>query len=117
MALRQIGFEYQDGPTQAGEVRRLLIASAPDSKHFLGPNIVANFFRKFGWQVVLDVSASSQELIHAAGNEWFDLIGISVSTQQQLNTLRQLVADLKKDLKIPKQKSCLADPSSMLKSM
>jgi methanogenic corrinoid protein MtbC1 len=106
----EIGFEYQDGPTQAGEVRRLLIASAPDSKHFLGPNIVANFFRKFGWQVVLDVSASSQELIHAAGNEWFDLIGISVSTQQQLNTLRQLVADLKKRSRNPQTKVMLGGP-------
>ena len=106
----EIGFEFQDGPTQAGDVRRLLIASSPGSTHFLGPNIVANFFRKFGWQVVVEVSASSQELIHAAENEWFDLIGISVSTQQQLNTLAQLIHDLKKGSRNPQTKVMLGGP-------
>lgn len=109
-----IGFEYQDGPTQAGEVRRLLIASSPGSKHFLGPNIVANFFRKIGWQVILEVSITSQELIHAVENEWFDLIGISVSTHEQLSTLGQLVDDLKKGSRNPNTKVLLGGPIFMI---
>ncbi len=106
----EIGFEYQDGPTEASEVRRLLIASAPGSQHFLGPNIVANFFRKEGWQVVLEVSTSSNELIHAAENEWFDVIGISVGIQNQLLSLEKLVMDLRKSSRNPNIKVMLGGP-------
>ena len=106
----EIGFEYQHGPTEAGEVRRLLIASSPGSQHFLGPNIVANFFRKEGWQVVLEVSTSSNELIHAVENEWFDVIGISVSIKDQLRSVAQLVIDLRKGSRNPNMKVMLGGP-------
>jgi len=106
----EIGFEYQHGPTEAGEVRRLLIASAPGSQHFLGPNIVANFFRKEGWQVILEVSTSSNELIHAVENEWFDVIGISVSIKDQLRSVAQLVSDLRKGSRNPNMKVMLGGP-------
>jgi methanogenic corrinoid protein MtbC1 len=91
----EIGFEYQDGPQERSEAKRILIASSPGSMHFLGPNIVANFFRKEGWQVVVEVSPSAKELVHAVANEWFDVIGISVSTQTQLESMRELVEMLK----------------------
>jgi methanogenic corrinoid protein MtbC1 len=109
-----IGFEYKDGPTQAGAVRRLLITSSPGSKHYLGPNIVANFFRKIGWQVFLKVSISSQELIHSVENEWFDLIGISASIHEQLSTLGQLVDDLKIGSRNPNTKVMLGGPIFMI---
>ena len=106
----EIGFEYQDGPQSKGEVRRILIASYPGSMHFLGPNIVANFFRKEGWQVVLEVSPSATELLHAVANEWFDVIGISVSTQPQLDSLRELVDMLKSGSRNPLSRVMLGGP-------
>jgi hypothetical protein len=40
----EIGFAYQDGPLLEGEIKRIMIASAPGSEHLLGPTIVADFF-------------------------------------------------------------------------
>lgn len=93
--IHSMGYEYHDGPQEAGGVRRVMLASAPGSQHVLGLSIVSEFFRKAGWQVVLEVSASSAELCRAVRNEWFDLVGLSVGLDGQLRMLPALVAELK----------------------
>lgn len=93
--IHTMGYEYRDGPKQAGPVRRVMLASAPGSQHVLGLSIVSEFFRKAGWQVVLEVSPSSAELCHAVKNEWFDLVGLSVALDSQLAGLSTLIARLK----------------------
>ncbi len=90
-----MGYEYHDGPQQGGGVKRVMLASAPGSQHVLGLSIVSEFFRKAGWQVVLEVSPSRTELCHAVQNEWFDLVGLSVALDSQLDTLGALVDSLK----------------------
>lgn len=93
--IHTMGYEYRDGPKQAGQVRRVMLASAPGSQHVLGLSIVSEFFRKAGWQVVLEVSPSSAELCHAVKNEWFDLVGLSVALDTQLAGLKALIGKLK----------------------
>ena len=93
--IHSMGYEYHDGPQEAGGVRRVMLASAPGSQHVLGLSIVSEFFRKAGWQVVLEVSPSSAELCRAVKNEWFDLVGVSVALDAQLRGLPELVKNLK----------------------
>ena len=91
----RLGFEYQNGPQLGGDVQRIMLASAPGSQHFLGMTIVSDFFRKAGWDVVIEISVSEKELLHAVNNEWFDVIGISCATETQLKTLPSLIRALK----------------------
>ena len=91
----RLGFEYQNGPQLGGDVQRIMLASAPGSQHFLGMTIVSDFFRKAGWDVVIEISLSEKELMHAVNNEWFDVIGISCATEAQLKTLPGLIRALK----------------------
>ncbi len=91
----RLGFEYQNGPQLSGDVQRIMLASAPGSQHFLGMTIVSDFFRKAGWDVVIEISVSEKELQHAVSNEWFDVIGISCGTEAQLQTLPGLIRSLK----------------------
>ena len=93
--IHTMGYEFRDGPKRAGQVRRVMLASAPGSQHVLGLSIVSEFFRKAGWQVVLEVSPSIAELCHAVKNEWFDLVGLSVALDSQLAALPALVGKLK----------------------
>lgn len=108
--IHTMGYEYRDGPKQAGVVRRVMLASAPGSQHVLGLSIVSEFFRKAGWQVVLEVSPSSAELCQAVGNEWFDLVGLSVSVDAQLPTLATLVGKLKAASRNPAMPVLLGGP-------
>lgn len=91
----RLGFEYQNGPQLGGDVQRIMLASAPGSQHFLGMTIVSDFFRKAGWDVVIEISVSEKELVHAVSNEWFDAIGISCATEAQLKALPALIRALK----------------------
>lgn len=91
----RLGFEYQNGPQLGGDVQRIMLASAPGSQHFLGMTIVSDFFRQAGWDVVIEISLSEKELVHAVSNEWFDVIGISCATEAQLKTLPGLIRALK----------------------
>jgi methanogenic corrinoid protein MtbC1 len=108
--IHEMGYEFHDGPQHRGQVRRVMFASAPGSQHVLGLSIVSELFRKAGWQVVLEVSASSAEICRAAGNEWFDLIGLSVSLDPQLAALPALVAGLRKASRNPSTPVLLGGP-------
>ena len=90
-----IGYEYQSGPQKAGASKRVTLASAPGSQHILGLAMVSEFFRKSGWQVVVEIATTPAELYAAAKNEWFDLIGLSVGLTEQLTGLLALVTTLK----------------------
>ncbi len=111
-----MGYEYHDGPQQSGGVKRVMLASAPGSQHVLGLSIVSEFFRKAGWQVVLEVSPSRTELCHAVQNEWFDLVGISVALDAQLDTLGALVDSLKVASRNPSTPVLLGGPAFSLAS-
>ena len=108
--IHSMGYEYHDGPQEAGVVRRVMLASAPGSQHVLGLSIVSEFFRKAGWQVVLEVSPSSAELCRAVKNEWFDLVGVSVALDAQLPGLPELVKKLKAASRNPATPVLLGGP-------
>jgi methanogenic corrinoid protein MtbC1 len=108
--IHSMGYEYHDGPQEAGRVRRVMLASAPGSQHVLGLSIVSEFFRKACWQVVLEVSPSRAELGRAVKNEWFDLIGLSVALDAQLPSLAELVASLKAASRNPATPVLLGGP-------
>ena len=107
----RIGYEYQSGPQKAGASRRVMLASAPGSQHILGLAMVSEFFRKSGWQVVVEIANTPSELYAAAKNEWFDLIGLSVGLTQQLDGLLELVTTLKKRSRNPKIPVLLGGPA------
>lgn len=106
----EIGFAYQDGPLIQGDVKRVMIASAPGSEHILGPTIVAEFFRKEGWQVVVEISPSANELVQAVSHEWFDTVGLSVGIEQQLTDLDILVNKIKRFSRNPRVAVLLGGP-------
>ena len=97
----KLGFEYQAGPKTEGTNYRIMLSCIPGSMHLLGPVMVSSFFRSGGWQVVLEISPTASELSHAVANEWFDVVGISVSTSDQLPRLKPLITALKRSSRNP----------------
>ena len=114
--IHSMGYEYHDGPQHATGVKRVMLASAPGSQHVLGLSIVSEMFRKAGWQVVLEVSPSRTQLCHAVQNEWFDLVGLSVALDSQLEALSALVDSLKSASRNPSTPVLLGGPVFSLSS-
>jgi methanogenic corrinoid protein MtbC1 len=116
-AMRHLGYETQDGPQSAGDVRRIMLASAPGSQHILGLAMVSEFFRADHWQVVVEISTSEQALLHTVAHEWFDVIGLSVGLVEQLPAIPALIAKLKSASRNPNAFVILGGPALLQTQM
>jgi methylmalonyl-CoA mutase cobalamin-binding domain/chain len=99
-----------------GESERIMLACAPGSQHFLGLTIVADFFRQAGAEVVLEISSTESELLRAVANEWFDVVGISVAIQAQLQNLPELIRHLRASSGNPKVRVVLGGPIFLMQA-
>ena len=112
----RLGYESQAGPHDGGDRERVMLACAPGSQHFLGLTIVADFFRKAGADVVLEIASTASELSRALANEWFDVVGISVALETQLQSLPALIEGLRANSGNPKVKVVLGGPIFLVKA-
>jgi hypothetical protein len=112
----RLGYESPTGPRVEGGAERVMLACAPGSQHFLGLTIVADFFRKAGSEVVLEISSTESELQRAVANEWFDVVGISVALEAQLPTLPSLIQHLRDSSGNPKVCVVLGGPVFFLQT-
>lgn len=110
----RLGYEFRDGPHVKGEQTNVMMCCAPGSMHLLGATIVGDLFRREGASVVIEISSTEQELVRAVANEWFDVIGISVSLESQLLGLKTLVQKLRKSSGNSNVKVLLGGPIFML---
>ena len=106
---------YKEGRFAKGKVKRVMIATAPGSLHMLGTTIVADFFREKGWQVVMSIPSSANELVQAVSQEWFDVVGLSISMAEQLTTLADLIKQFKSSSLNPRVAVVLGGPIFALK--
>jgi methanogenic corrinoid protein MtbC1 len=107
----ELGYDFHEAPQNVGPVRRVMLAAAPGSQHILGLVMVSEFFRKEGWQVVVEIANTEKEIFQAAANEWFDLIGLSVGLVEQIPTLPALIKRLKKSSRNPETPVLLGGPA------
>lgn len=72
--------------------RRALFVQPRDEQHSFGLSMVAEFFRRDGWDVIGGVGgavASPQALVR---DEWVDVVGFSVGSDGRLPWLRETIA-------------------------
>jgi methylmalonyl-CoA mutase cobalamin-binding domain/chain len=107
--------DCKEGRFAKVKVKRVLIACAPGSLHMLGTTIVADFFREKGWQVVVSIPSSANELTEAVSQEWFDVVGLSISMAEQLTTVADLINQFKSSSLNPRVAVVLGGPIFALK--
>lgn len=73
----------------------LLLLTEPGAQHSLGLFMLGEFFRRAGWSVTLGIPPDVGEFERMFRAEWFDAIGVSVSTDRHLETLEKLLPQLK----------------------
>jgi methanogenic corrinoid protein MtbC1 len=81
--------------------RRALLAAAPGSQHTLGLLMVAEFFRRAGWEVWSDPCASEGDLAALVRSEWFDLVGLSIGSDGHVSPLRSVILALRRASRNP----------------
>lgn len=72
--------------------RRVLLLPAPGEQHTFGLSMVAEFFRRAGWDVVCDLDSRAFDPVALVRAEWFDIIGISAGGDARVDWLESGIA-------------------------
>ena len=94
--MRRLGERFADEAGQGGG-ESVLLTIIPGEQHSFGLSMVAEFFRRAGWNLCTGPFASHQELTALVHNHWFDVIGFSVSSDRRLDELKKDIRDIRRD--------------------
>ena len=72
--------------------RRALFVQPRDEQHSFGLSMVAEFFRRDGWDVIGGVGGAVASPVAMVRDEWVDIIGFSVGSDARLPWLRETIA-------------------------
>ncbi len=72
--------------------RRVLLLPSPGEQHTFGLVMVAEFFRRAGWDVTGGAWAASADAAAMVSAEWFDVIGFSLGAEVHLKPLAASIA-------------------------
>jgi methanogenic corrinoid protein MtbC1 len=90
-----ITFEQLDCITDREDKCRILIVGAPGEQHSFGHTIVQRFFRASGWQVWSCVTSDAEEVVRIAGQDWFAIVGFSLSDDTHFRDLRKAILKIR----------------------
>ena len=68
-------------------LRRFLLVIPPDEQHTFGASMVATFLRRARWEVIIARPNTRADLCRLVHNEWFTIVGFSISRREQLQPL------------------------------
>jgi methanogenic corrinoid protein MtbC1 len=76
-----------------------MLTAGPDEQHCFGLFMAAEFFRREGWSTCIGPFATHEEFVSLLEEQWFDIVGFSVSSDRRLG-------DLARDIQIVRRQSC-----------
>jgi len=82
-----------DHPSQG---RRVLLLPSPGEQHTFGLVMVAEFFRRAGWDVTGGAWAAGADAAALVTAEWFDVIGFSLGAEVHLQALADSIAAVRR---------------------
>jgi methanogenic corrinoid protein MtbC1 len=93
--LRLLSPDFGPALGTGGDGRRVLLL-APGTTHTFGVTMVAEFFRRAGWDVVGHSDARCADPFALVAEEWFDVVGLSVATDEQLQSCVDMIQGLRR---------------------
>ncbi len=94
--LRHLGPDFRRAPTRPAHHERALFADCPGAQHTFGVMMLAEFFRRDGWQVQHPAITRPAELGALVRRKSFSLAGISVGCDDHIDAARQCVATMRR---------------------
>ena len=94
--LHALSPDHSDGSTAFADGRKALLVTVPGEQHTFGIYMVAELFRQKGWDVWGGVPESQESVIEFVKGDWFDVIGVSVSSQSSVVGLGKFIRRIRK---------------------
>ena len=83
-------------PRPAAEAPRALIVSVPGEQHVFGLDLVADFFRRAGWQADVSPLRSADELASMVRRESYAVVGLSLGDTDRMDALAATIRKLRR---------------------
>lgn len=96
MIMRRLGDRFADETSAVHAGESVLLTIIPGEQHSFGLSMVAEFFRRAGWNLCTGPFSSHQELTSLVHNHWFDIVGFSVSSDRRLDELKKDIHDIRR---------------------
>ena len=93
--MRRLGESFANVAGRGGG-ESVLLTIIPGEQHSFGLSMVAEFFRRAGWNLCTGPFGSHQELTALVHNHWFDIVGFSVSSDCRLDELKKDIRDIRR---------------------
>lgn len=77
--------------------RRILLCQHPQEQHSFGLAMVAEFFRRAGWEVLGGVGGAVSDPSALVATEWFDAVGFSLGTEQRAAWAAERIAAVRRE--------------------
>jgi MerR family transcriptional regulator, light-induced transcriptional regulator len=76
--------------------RRVLLTQPDSEQHMFGLSMVAEFFRREGWDVLGGVAGVGIDATAWVARDWFDVVGFSIGSETSLAWLRDTITRVRK---------------------
>jgi methanogenic corrinoid protein MtbC1 len=110
MIMRRLGDAFCNDQSHAEGGESALLTNIPGEQHSFGLSMVAEFFRRAGWNLCTGPFASHRELTSLVHNHWFDVVGFSVSSDRRLDELRRDIDNIRSGSRNPRIGVMLGGP-------
>ena len=87
-----------------------LLIPTPGSQHSMGVFMLSEFFRRGGWRVSSDAMSTAEDVVRLVQTEWFDVLGLSISSDRQLDLTRHMLTEVRLKSANPKLVIMLGGP-------
>jgi methanogenic corrinoid protein MtbC1 len=101
LLLRQLGAQRTDDSGAQNWNRRALLLPAAGEQHSFGLVMVAEFFRRAGWDVCCDVAATVEDSVAMVREQSFSIFGLSLSGENRLDATARQVRAMRRASKNP----------------
>lgn len=103
--MQQTMYYFSDSFLNEGQIKQrkgtIFLCPYPGSQHSMGLFMVSEFFRKDNWNVLGDPSITANDLKTKISKTFFDILGISIGSLNQVDGLSTLIKSLRKISKNP----------------
>jgi MerR family transcriptional regulator, light-induced transcriptional regulator len=108
--LRELSPAFGSEIAHPANGRRALFVQPRDEQHSFGLSMVAEFFRRDGWDVIGGVGGAVADPAKIVQDEWVDVVGFSVGTDARLPWLRDTIQAIRKTSRNPALRVLVGGP-------
>ncbi len=94
--LRELSPAFGLTHNQPASGRRILLLPGPGEQHTFGLVMVAEFFRRAGWDVAGGPWEAGADPVVMVRREWFDVVGFSLANEQHMTELARCIDNVRK---------------------